>query len=131
MRLMIGRITVRELMILVGLICIILGAFRAHFSLGCFVTGAMAIAALRTTGKLEQLRLTGHPIRNRDRLRIIGAAFMAASALLTASLLPGLCLLPYLVWQGRRGASVGAVFAILLISGLSWPISVAMRRLMW
>src|SRR4051812_26435627 len=83
-----ARLTVRGLMIVVGLIGVLLGSFRFHFSVGSFVSGVVAIAAIRTSGKIAKLHSTGRPIRDVDRVMTFGKSFVTASVLLSASSMP-------------------------------------------
>ncbi len=89
-------LTVRGLMIVVAFLGVSMGAFRQHFSLGCFVSTVLVLGFVRTSQKID---LWGSGLESSARgTTVVGVyltSVLIATLIYVLALIPGLVLLPY------------------------------------
>lgn len=125
-------------MVGVGLVGVVLGSFRTHFSLDSFASGVLAIAAVRASRKLEAAAGAGQPAEAGEPVALFVRSVGVAFLILGGALIPLLAFIAW-CWVGGRyfgrtlrtpsGDPVLVLFLIFIPTG--WPISNWLRRRIW
>ncbi|WP_435018046.1 hypothetical protein TA3x_005686 [Tundrisphaera sp. TA3] len=138
------RLSVKEMMIAVGLIGILMGAFRIHLSIGSFLAGVVALATIRARGKFAQHQSEGRLVQERERLICFAKSVGVATLLLAVSSLPAVVLmndyamyvpaprifyLPIRTHAWRIHYMTSDLIVLFALSGA--PISAILRRWIW
>ena len=124
-------LTVRGLMVLVAYLGICMGASRAHFSLGCFVSTALFLAFVRTVQKISHLQTMELPIQALGAIRVYATSTIIVSTIHAIPLVPLVYIIPYVIGPGCCRLNFDESHFIICAFIFSMPLVYLLKRWLW
>ncbi len=127
------RLTIQGLMVFVGLVGLILAAFRIHLFLGCLATGTLWLAQIRTSTLIDQHRISGSPLSPFRIFRTFLTSILVVWLVCGLALLPPILIAKFL--ETMETDATKHLFSVILwaVTSLFLSVMIVIRavRLLW